>query len=196
MNTKQAETVAVAVAAMFAAYAEGAKAQETEVKAFGKVLRAAPLGDAEWVTACKAEMTRVFGESHKDAMQYRLNILNNARRIAHGGEKDGRKVKGKGMAAVLVVLDGANSMRDLKADMAEAVPAGLKGKAGGKRKGAGKKGAKGAKASAISIPKVATREEAYAAACKVLEFCRDQFTPPSDSKRSKVIDQCIAALTL
>lgn len=195
MKTTQAETVAVAVAAIFAAYTAGADAALSEVKAFGKVLRAAPLGDAEWVTACKAELTKVFGDAHKDAMQYRLNILNNARRIAHGGEKDGRKVKGKGTAAVVAVLDGCDSMRDLKAAMAEAVPAALKGKAGGKRKGAGKTSAKG-KANGISIGKVATREEAYAAARKVLEFCRDQFTPPSDGKRSKAIDSCIAALTL
>jgi hypothetical protein len=69
------------------------------------VLKAFPLQDVDYAKAFRDELFKVFGEEHKDAAQFRLNIINNARKVAHGGEKDGKKIKGRGTAYMLEVLE-------------------------------------------------------------------------------------------
>lgn len=179
----------VSAAAVFDAFKAGAAAEVTEVQAFAKVVKALPLGDAAKIKEFRDALFAAFGEVHKDAAQYRLNIVNNAAKVAHGGTSKGnRKIKGKGMPAVLQILDGAASMRELKPAMAEAVPEALKPDSGGARTGSGRKGkANGkSKGSAVSVPKVATREEAFAAARKVLEIV-GKFLKPSDRKISAAV---------
>lgn len=195
MKSNSAETLAVAVAAIFAAYTAGTKAEESEVRAFAKVVKALPLADADAMKAFGEGMKKTFGDVHKDAYQYRQNIINNARKVAHGGKsKAGKTIKGKGVPAMCDVLDGAVSMRELKPAMAEAVPASLKPDSGGTRTGSGRKGKGGkAKGDAVSIPKVATREQAFAAARKVLELV-GKFLKPSDTKLTDAITQCAELL--
>lgn len=192
MNANQLKAIHVAVLALFTAYNGMAKADGIEYKAMANVLKTAPLNDADYVKALRDDMLTTFGEAHKDAAQKRINVLNNARRVAYGGTKDGKAIRGKGHAAMLEVVNSVSTFRDLRTALSDAVPATLKGASGGDRKTG--KGKKGAKANPLSVPKVATREEAYAAARKVLEFCRDKFTKPSETGITEAIDKCIAVL--
>lgn len=190
MNAKQIHT---AVAMIFAAYVSTTKADGAEYKAMASTLKASPLNDAEWVKEFRNDMLKTFGEDHKDAAQIRLNIVNNARRVAYGGSKDGKAIRGKGHAAMVEVIESVASLRELRKALADAVPAGLKSEGhGGKRTG---KNAKKADAkNSVSVPKVATREEAFAAARKILEFVRDKFTKPSETDLTTKVNACIEAL--
>lgn len=189
MNAKQIHT---AVAMIFAAYVSTTKADGAEYKAIASTLKSAPLNDAEWVKEFRNDMLKTFGEDHKDAAQIRLNIVNNARRVAYGGTKDGKAIRGKGHAVLVEVIESVASIRELRKALSEAVPSALKSEGhGGKRNG---KAAKKTDTKAISIPKVGTREEAFAAARKILEFVRDKFTKPSETDLTTKVNACIEAL--
>lgn len=178
-------------ASLFTAFTSTLKADNADYTTMAKTLKAFPLNDAEAVKELRAELLSAFGEDHKDAAQIRINIVHNARRVAYGGSKDGKPVRGKGAAVLVEIIDSVASLRELRKALAEAVPAGLKSEGhGGKRSG---KSAKKT-GNAISIPKVATREEAFAAARKVLEFCRDTFTKPSETTLTERINAAIEAL--
>lgn len=191
MNTKQIHT---AVALIFSAYVATTKTGRADYEAMARCLKAAPLNDADWLKAFRDDMLTTFGEEHKDAAQIRINVLNNARRVAYGGSKDGKAVRGKGAAAMIEIVESVASIRELRKALAEAVPAALKSEKGhgGKRNGKSAKKTDGK--SKISVPQVATREEAYEAARKVLEFCRDKFTKPSETDITAKINACIEAL--
>lgn len=193
MKTDKLKAIASAVASMYAADMGIDKAQNAAYLGAAKFLRAAPLNDAEYLKAFKAQLFATYGEALKDAAQKRWNIIANARRVAHGGTRDEVTVKGKGVAALLVIVDKATSINDLKRALADAVPEGLKGKSGGKRKGAGQKAT--AKDATLRLPKSMTQDAAFAAARKVLEFCMVQFIKPSDP-RAAPVSECIKALTV
>lgn len=179
------------IAAMFNAYNAAQKSERSDYDACAKFLRSIALNDAEVVKVARDDMLTTFGEAHKDAAQIRVNIMYNARRVAFGGTKDGKAIRGKGHAAMLEVVASVASVRELRKALSEAVPDALKAAGhGGDRKG--KKSAK--KSNAMSIPKVATREEAFAAARKVLEFCRDKFTKPSETNITERINAAIEVL--
>jgi hypothetical protein len=189
MNTQAFKSLHVSVVAMFSAFAAYNKVEGADYKAVAAVLKSAPLNDADAVKALRDDILVTFGEPHKDAAQIRINCINNARRVAYGGLKDGKAIRGKGHAAMLEIVATVASVRELKKALAEAVPEALKGASGGDRKtGKGKKG------KALSTPQVATREEAFAAARKILEFARDKFTKPSETEITESINKCIALL--
>jgi hypothetical protein len=180
------------IAAMFAAAIAVNKSERTDYDACMKLLKTAPLNDADAVKAIRDDLLTTFGDAHKDAAQKRINIVNNARRVAFGGTKDGKAIRGKGHAAMLEVAGTVASVRELQKALAAAVPDALKGAAGGDRtKGKGKKSTKG---KGISVPQVATREEAFAAARKVLEFTRDKFTKPSETVLCESINRVLELL--
>ena len=129
----------------------------------------------------------LFRSAHKDAAQIRVNIVNNARRVAYGGTKDGATIKGKGHAAMLEIVASVASVRELKKALAEAVPEKLKGKAGGDKKS-------GTGAKVVSVAKTATREQAFAAARKILEFVREKFTTETETDLRAKMDAANKAL--
>jgi hypothetical protein len=191
MKNDQAKTIALAVASMFAADTGIDKAQNAAYHGMAKFLKAAPLNDADYLKAFKAQLFKAYGEDMKDPAQSRWNIISNARRVAHGGVKNEVTVKGKGVAALVTIIDKATTLKDLKRELSDAVPSALKGASGGKRKGAGKKAK--ADTQTLRLPKTMSQEAAFAAARKVLEFCMTQFVKPSDP-RSTPIAECIKAL--
>lgn len=194
MKPNQLKSLHTSVLNVFTAYTSATKAEGADHAAMVKLLRAAPLNDAEAVKAIRDDMLTTFGEPHKDAAQIRINIVNNARRVAFGGMKDGKAIRGKGMSAMLEVADSVASIRELKKALADAVPESLKSERGGDRKSAKKTGAED-KRSPLSIPKVATREKAFEAARKILEFVRDKFTKPSDTELIPAINRTMELLS-
>jgi hypothetical protein len=181
------------VAGCFKAFNATTKTERADYDATVALIKATPLADAEAVKVVRDDLFATFGEDHKDGAQIRVNILNNARRVAHGGTKDGKAIKGKGAAAMLELCATVVSVRELRKVLAENVPEALKGKAGGDKK-SGKGTGKGKVVSPLSVPKVATKEEAYAAARKILEFVRDKFTKPSETERYAAINACLETL--
>lgn len=175
----------------YKAYNATQKTDAADYTATVALLKATPLNDADAVKVVRDDLFATFGEDHKDAAQIRVNIINNARRVAHGGTKDGKAIKGKGPAAMYELCATVASVRELRKVLAENVPEALKGASGGDKKSAK---AKGKPAAAISVPKVATREEAFAAARKILEFVRDKFTKPSETVLYAQINETIKAL--
>lgn len=193
MTTKNLKHLHVAVLAMFAAYNATTKTEAADYKAVAAVLKTAPLADAEAVKAIRDDLFATFGEDHKDAAQIRVNILNNARRVAFGGSKDGKAIRGKGMPAMLEIVSSVASVRELRKALAEAVPGELKGASGGKR--TGKKNAKKTGSADLSrLPKDVTSEQAMTAARKILEFIRTKFVKPSEVERTECINKCIEVL--
>ena len=179
------------VAACLKAFNATVKTDGADYSATVALLKATALNDAEVVKVVRDDLFGTFGEEHKDAAQIRVNILNNARRVAYGGTKDGKAIRGKGMPAMLEICATVSSVRELKKVLAENVPEALKGASGGdKKSGTGKKKA----GNPLSVPKVATREEAFAAARKILEFVRDKFTKPSETKTYEAIAACLEVL--
>lgn len=193
MNSSKLKSLHVSIVAMHAAFVATTKTEASDYKATVALLKTAPLADADCVKAIRDDLFTTFGEAHKDAAQIRVNIVNNARRVAFGGTKDGKAIRGKGMAFMLETCGTVASVRELRKALAEQVPDGLKGEAGGKRKGKGK--AKGTKSADLSrLPKDVTAEQAMAAARKILEFIRTKFVKPSETDRTETINKCIAAL--
>lgn len=190
MNAKQIHT---AVALIFSAYVATTKTGRADYEALARCIKAAPLNDAEWLKAFRDDMLATFGEDHKDAAQIRINVLNNARRVAYGGSKDGKAIRGKGAAAMVEIVESVTSIRELRKALADAVPAALKSDKGHGGKRNAKKTGKADKLR-VDLPKETTREEAYEAARKVLEFCRDTFTKPSETDITAKINACIEAL--
>lgn len=193
MNPKQTKALHSSIVAMFAAFSATTKTDRADYEATARLLKTAPLNDADAVKTIRADLFETFGEPHKDAAQIRVNIVNNARRVAFGGMKDGKAIRGKGMATMLEFVASVASVRELKKVLAENVPDALKGESGGNRKGKGKGKNKG-KANPLSVPKVATRDEAFAAARKILEFVRDKFTKPSETQITESINKCVELL--
>ena len=193
MKPAQLKALHVSVAAVFAAYTSFNKAEESDYSAMAKLLKAAPLNDAECVKALRDDFLATFGEAHKDAAQKRINIINNARRVAFGGTKDGKAIRGKGMPAMLEVVASVKSIRELRIALADAVPEALKSERGGDRtKGKGKGKGKG-NANPVSIPKVANREDAFAAAAKILGFVQ-KYLKPSDGELVPAVAKCLELL--
>jgi hypothetical protein len=122
-----------------------------------------------------------------------VNILNNARRVAYGGTKDGKAIRGKGHATMLEVVASVASVRELKRALADAVPEALKGAVRWRSQDQGQ-GQGQEQVGRNQRPKVATREEAFAAARKILEFVRDKFTKPSETDLTERINACCDAL--
>jgi hypothetical protein len=174
---------------LFGSYVNAAKTERADYEAMIAVLKTVPLNDAEYLKELRGDLFTMFGEAHKDAAQGRVNIINNARRVAFGGMRDDKPIKGKGQAAMLEVCGTVDSIRELRKALAEAVPAALKGASGGNRK-SGK--GKSAKAQPFRIPATATAVQAFAAAVKVLEFVRTHFVKPSETTETEVINQAIA----
>lgn len=190
MKPAQLKALHVSVAACFAAYMGFGKAEETDYSAMAKLLKSAPLNDAEAVKAIRDDMLATFGEAHKDAAQLRINIINNARRVAFGGTKDGKAIRGKGMPVMLEIVASVKANRELKKALADAVPEALKSERGGDRKSAKKTGASGKK---ISVPKVANREDAFKAAREILAFVQ-KYLKPSDGELVPAVEKCIELL--
>jgi hypothetical protein len=184
----KANTIHAAVLALFASYNAASKADNADYLAMMKVLKTVPLNDADSVKELRTDLFAAFGEQHKDAAQIRVNIINNARRVAFGGMRDDKPVKGKGSATMLEVCATVDSIRELKRALSDAVPAALKGASGGNKKSGKGKG----KAQPFRIPATATAEQAFAAAVKVLEFVRTHFVKPSETTETEVINQAIA----
>jgi hypothetical protein len=186
------------VAKSLAACLNAAKAGVTEYQAFAAVVKAAPLNDAPSMIALCTDIRETYGDDHADAAQIRINVLNNARKVAHGGSKDKHAVGGRGRGAMLEALESVTSIRELKKAMAAAKPEGLKDARGGDTKSADKGKGKGAKAAtkavkAASVPK--TRTEAIAAAIQVLEFVEKHFLlAGSDAGTIGAVDSAIASL--
>ena len=88
------------VAGCFKAFNATTKTEAADYHATVALLKATPLADADAVKVVRDDLFATFGEDHKDAAQIRVNILNNARRVAFGGTKDGKAIKGKGAAAM------------------------------------------------------------------------------------------------
>lgn len=189
---KTAKQLHTLISAMFAAYNATMKTERADYNATMALLKAVPLNDAEAVKVTRDDLFATFGEEHKDAAQIRVNIINNARRVAFGGTKDGKAIRGKGQATMLELAESVQSVRELRKVLSENVPEALKGKAGGDKKTGKGKGK--APANPMSVPKVATREEAFAAARKVLEFVRDKFTKPSETELFAKINATLEAL--
>jgi hypothetical protein len=190
MKANQMKLVASAVALMFGAYNGTLKTDRADYDAVAKCLKAAPLNDAEYLKAMREQLTATFGEAHKDAAQIRWNIIRNARRVAYGGTADGKAIRGKGMPAMLDIVASVTSVRELKRALADAVPEQLKGKSGGDRKSGKGKG----KANPLKTPGNPTREQAFAAAKKILEFCRDKFVKPSETDITLKLNAACEAL--
>lgn len=182
------------IAAMFAAFQTSTKSERADYDATCKLLKSAPLNDAEMVKLIRDDVFTTFGDAHKDAAQIRINIINNARRVAFGGTKDGKAIRGKGMSAMLEVAASVASVRDLKSAMSEAVPEQLKGKSGGDRK-SGKSKGKGKGATVVAVPKDATRAQAFEAARKVLAFCLSTYIKPSETDLYAKVKACDDALS-
>jgi hypothetical protein len=152
MNAKQQKALHTSIAAMFAAFSATTKTDRADYDATARLLKTAPLNDADVVKAIRADLFETFGEAHRDAAQIRVNILNNARRVAYGGTKAGKAIRGKGHATLLEVVASVASVRELKRALADAVPEALKGVSGGDRKTKGKTKGKN-KSDAISVPR-------------------------------------------
>lgn len=193
MNTKQTKALHLTIAAMFAAFNATTKTEAADYKATAALLKTAALNDAEIVKAIRDDLFTTFGEEHKDAAQIRVNIVNNARRVAYGGTKDGKAIRGKGMSAMLEIVATVASVRELRKALSEAVPEALKGASGGDKK-SGKKTTKTKTADLSRLPKDVTSEQAMTAARKILEFILTKFVKPSEVERTESINQCIAVL--
>lgn len=180
------------VLACRAAFAATTKTDRADYNAVAALVLAAPLNDADAIKVIRDDLFGTFGEAHKDAAQIRVNILNNARRVAYGGTKDGKVIKGKGVTFLADTVKSVQSVRELKKALAEEVPEALKGASGGDKKSAKATGKK--PTNPMSVPKVATREEAFAAARKILEFVRDKFTKPSETDLYGKINAALEAL--
>lgn len=180
----------VSIAALFGAFKLTTKAEGAECKAMVAILRTAPLNDTDAFKAICDDVFVTFGETNKDAAQKRVNILRNSRRVAFGGMKDGKVVKGKGLAFLLALCEEHTSINALKSAIAEEVPEALKGKSGGNTKGKGK--AKGKAKGIAQLPKDVSQADAFAAAVKVLEFIRTKFIKVSDTEPTETINKCIA----
>lgn len=179
------------VAACLKAFGATTKAEGADYNATMALVKATELNDAEVVKVVRDDLFATFGEEHKDAAQIRVNIINNARRVAFGGTRDGKAIKGKGRAHMLEICATVSSVRELKKALAENVPEALKGASGGDKKSAK---ATGKAPNPLSVPKVATREEAFAAARKILEFCRDKFVKVSETKTTEAINAALECL--
>lgn len=169
--TKNLHTLVVGC---FKTYTAAVKSDGADYAAFASLIESITLNDAESVRAVRDDLMATFGEAHKDAAQIRVNVINNARRVAFGGTKDDKAIRGKGHAAMLEVLHSVSSIRELRKVMADAVPEALKGKSGGDRKSDKESKKK------IATPKVATREDAMRAAREVLAIVA-KFVKPSET---------------
>lgn len=183
----------VSIALMFSAYIATTKTDGADYKAVANLLKTAPLADGAAVKVIREDLFTTFGETHKDAAQIRWNIVKNAVRVAFGGDRDGKTIKGKGVAHMLQIVVGVDSIRELRKALAEEVPTGLKGKSGGKTRG--KKAKKTGAADLSRLPKDVTAEQAMTAARKILEFIRTKFVKPSEVERTNAINACVKALT-
>lgn len=192
MTSSKLKALHVSIVAMFAAFGATTKTEAADYKATLALLKTAPLADADCVKAIRDDLFTTFGDAHKDAAQIRVNIVNNARRVAFGGTKDGKAIRGKGMAFMLETCASVASVRELRKALAEQVPAELKGDAGGKRKGKGK--GKKSTGDLSRLPKDVTAEQAFAAARKILEFIRTKFIKPSEVERTETINKAIEVL--
>lgn len=187
MNKFNLKAFHASIANLFGAFKATTKAEGSECKAMVAIIKTAPLNDTDAFKAICDDIFVTFGETNKDAAQKRVNILRNSRRVAHGGMKDGKAVKGKGVPFLLALCEEHTSINALKSAIAEEVPAGLKGKSGGNTKGKGKGKAKGI----ANLPKDVSAKDAFAAAVKVLEFIRTKFIKPSEVENTEIINKAI-----
>lgn len=192
-QSQQLKTLHATVVALWTTYNAALKADGADYSTMAKLLKTTPLSDNVIFKGVCEDVFATFGESHKDAAQIRVNIIRNARRVAYGGRKDEKDIKGKGMTHMLQIVAGVDSIRELRKALAEEVPAGLKGKSGGKTRGKAAK--KTATADLSRLPKDVTSEQAMEAARKILEFIRTKFVKPSEVERTNAINACVKALT-
>jgi hypothetical protein len=197
-SVKLDRTVHALIVTSYKACLAAGKAGVSEYAAFAALIKALPLNDAKALLLVCIDLKETYGADHADAAQIRINIVNNARRVEHGGTKDKVTCKGRGRTAMLEALDSVTSIRELKKAMAEAKPEGLKDARGGKRTIDAAKTGAGGKAEAksvktASVPK--TRSEALAAAIQVLEFVEKHFLlPGNDAETIGAVDSAVKAL--
>lgn len=190
MNKFNLKAFHASIANLFGAFKATTKAEGSECKAMVVIIKTAPLNDTDAFKAICDDVFVTFGETNKDAAQKRVNILRNSRRVAHGGMKDGKAVKGKGVPFLLALCEEHTSINALKSAIAEEVPAGLKGKSGGTRANSGK--GKVAGKTIANLPKNVSAKDAFAAAVRILEFIRTKFVKPSEVESTEIINKAIA----
>jgi hypothetical protein len=171
------------------------KAGVTVYSAFRAVVEAAPLNDAKALTSMLQDMKLVFTDEHVDKFSIRATIINNARRVVHGGTKDKHVIQGRGRQALIEALDSVSSLRDLRKAMSEAKPEALKevkSAPDARAKASSKAKADKKPADAGILP--ANRLDAFKAACAVLKAIENFFNP-SQAAQLQLIEQTISMLT-
>lgn len=172
------------------------KAGQTVYTAFCAVLKAAPLSDAKALTSMLQDMKLTFGEEYVDKYVIRATIVNNARKVVHGGTKDKHVIQGRGVQVFYEAMASVNSIRDLRKAMSEAKPEALKEVKSTTGPKAGAKASDKAKADKASISTGAlpnAAPDAFAVACKMLKSL-EAFFAPSKTAQLKLIEQTLAML--
>ena len=173
------------------------KATGAEYTALVAIVKAAPYTDLPLFGALCEDLKTCYGMLHKDAAQIRINILNNARKIAHGAKVDGKWVAGAGMPALQGILDVTTSIRTLKPALQAAKPAAAKVKSGGARTSPkADKAPKAAKQEAGGHLVANDKKSALSAAMAILKQVEQFLSAGTDADTINAIEDCITALQL
>ena len=123
------KSIAALIEADYQAAQRTDTARKAEVEAMQAILKALDLNNTAMIQATIAAINTRFGDD-KDRANVRTNIIRNAVAVAVGGTvgrgKDKVAVKGKGIATVNQVLSSADTLTELKAELAKAKPEALK----------------------------------------------------------------------
>lgn len=172
------------IVADFKASQSAGEAGVSEYTAFKAVLLAVNLEKTAEIKAAQADIKKTFGGAMADSATIRCTMLNNARKVEFGAVVDKHQVKGAGRAALVAAVESVSSIRELRRAIAAAKPEALKDNRGGNKapaKVAKAKPVKGLRhlAEGLDIPE--QRDEALAAAIKVLEFVATNYLTMSDN---------------
>lgn len=183
------QTYHALIVADFKASQNAGKAGVSEYAAFKAVLLAVKLDNAAELKAAQADIKKTFGEAMADSATIRCTMLNNAKKVEFGAVMDKQQIGGAGRAALVAAIDSVSSIRELRKAIAAAKPEALKDNRGGSKAPAKVEKAKPAKgikhlADGLDIPEA--RDEALAAAIKVLEFVATNYLSLADNNTALI----------
>jgi len=159
---------------------------------FSAVIYAVNWSSAEYVKAVNEDIRSTFWDVDVSGMSKRMNVINNAFKVAHGGTVDDKTVQGIGVKAMLALVEDCDGINALQKAMADAKPEAMKDKRGGNRATpATPAGNVKADNKAVNAP--VNAKTAFEAACNVLEAC-EKFLKPSDRVLLDAIDNLVSML--
>jgi hypothetical protein len=174
------------------------KAGMTAYGAFRAVVELAPLSDAKALTSMLQDMKLTFTDAYVDKYVLRATIINNARKVVHGGTKDKHVVQGRGRQALIEVLDSVSSIRELRKAMSAAKPEALKevksaddSRSKAAQSSAKAKADKAPSGNVTGLP--STAPDAFAVAMRMLQSL-ESFFNPSQSKQIELIEATVSML--